>query len=87
MTDVNKLPLVPTGTEMQTSETGSWRTFKPVVKGENCKKCGLCVMYCPDGVIFRTDDAVEIDYTFCKGCGVCAKECPTKAIEMILEEG
>jgi 2-oxoacid:acceptor oxidoreductase delta subunit (pyruvate/2-ketoisovalerate family) len=83
---MKKLPLVPIGTEVQSAETGSWRTYKPVVKKEACKKCGLCIMFCPDGVIFKTEDGVEVDYVFCKGCGICAKECPTKAIEMILEE-
>ena len=83
---MKKLPLVPIGTEMQSEETGSWRTFRPNVKKAVCNKCGLCVMFCPDGVIFKTEDGVEVDYVFCKGCGVCAKECPTKAIEMVLEE-
>ncbi|MGD0159309.1 MAG: 4Fe-4S binding protein [Candidatus Bathyarchaeia archaeon] len=83
---MKKLPLVPIGTEIESAETGSWRTFKPVVKKETCNKCGLCVMFCPDGVILKTKDGIEIDYVFCKGCGICARECPSKALEMILEE-
>jgi len=64
-------------------KTGSWRTFQPVVDREKCNECGLCAMYCPDGVI---DADLKIDLDFCKGCGICAKECPKNAIEMIREE-
>ena len=63
-------------------ETGTWRVFKPVVDREKCNSCGMCAMYCPDGVI---DSAYEIDLVFCKGCGICANECPKKAIAMVRE--
>ena len=63
-------------------ETGDWRTFRPIIK-EGCNKCGICWMYCPEGVIKRRDDgSFEIDYSYCKGCGICAKECPSNNIEM-----
>jgi 2-oxoacid:acceptor oxidoreductase delta subunit (pyruvate/2-ketoisovalerate family) len=66
--------------------TGDWRTFKPVIDQENCNKCGICWMFCPEGVIKKKDDdCFEIDYIYCKGCGICAKECPTKNIKMIRE--
>ncbi len=66
-------------------ETGDWRTFRPVIK-EGCTKCGICWMYCPEGVIERKEDgSFEIDLRYCKGCGICAKECPTKNIEMVRE--
>jgi len=64
-------------------QTGTWRVFKPVVDREKCNACGLCAMYCPDGVI---DEDLHIDLRFCKGCGICANECPKKAIEMVREE-
>lgn len=64
-------------------KTGSWRVFRPVVDREKCNNCGLCGMYCPDGVI---DEDLTIDLVFCKGCGVCANECPKKAITMEREE-
>ena len=68
--------------------TGNWRIFRPVIRKENCKKCLLCWLYCPDGVI-RVDEEgyPEINYHFCKGCGICANECPAKAIEMMEESG
>ncbi len=65
--------------------TGDWRTFRPLILA-GCNKCGICWMYCPEGVIKqREDGSFIIDYTYCKGCGICAKECPTKNIEMIRE--
>lgn len=62
--------------------TGTWRVFRPVVDKEACNSCGMCAMYCPDGVI---NDEYEIDLVFCKGCGICAAECPKKAITMVRE--
>lgn len=65
-------------------ETGSWRTFKPVVDAGKCNGCGLCWVYCPDAAIIK-EKPVSIDYRYCKGCGICANECPQKAIEMLPE--
>ena len=64
-------------------KTGAWRTFRPVIDPEQCNKCGLCSLYCPEGVI---SEDLKIDYDFCKGCGICAEECPKKAIRMEREE-
>ncbi|MCX6693715.1 MAG: 4Fe-4S binding protein [Methanomicrobiales archaeon] len=64
-------------------KTGSWRVFRPVMNREKCNACGLCEMYCPDGVISKD---LEVDLTFCKGCWICAHECPKSAIEMFREE-
>jgi pyruvate ferredoxin oxidoreductase delta subunit len=64
-------------------KTGAWRTFRPVIDPEKCSKCGLCSLYCPEGVI---SEDFKIDYDFCKGCGICENECPKKAIRMEREE-
>jgi pyruvate ferredoxin oxidoreductase delta subunit len=63
-------------------KTGTWRTFKPVLDAESCKKCGNCVLYCPEACIDRD---LDIDYDYCKGCGICANECPSKSIKMVRE--
>jgi len=69
-----------------TDSVAHWRDFRPVVNLEKCRKCWLCVVYCPEGVILQSPVGPKIDYEFCKGCGVCANECPVKAIEMVREE-
>ncbi len=66
-------------------ETGSWRTFKPIVVAEKCTGCGLCWLFCPEPAIFE-GKPVKIDLRYCKGCGICSNECPVKAIIMV-EEG
>jgi len=82
------IPITNLGTNKTTvlMNTGTWRTFKPVVDSDTCIKCGTCVTFCPEGIITLGDEGAEIDYYFCKGCGVCANECPVKAIEMVKEE-
>jgi pyruvate ferredoxin oxidoreductase delta subunit len=66
-------------------KTGSWRVKKPVFKHDKCTDCRICVMVCPDGVIFGEDKKYHANMEFCKGCGICAEECPVKDIEMVLE--
>ena len=66
-------------------KTGSWRVKKPVFKHDKCTDCRICVMVCPDGVIFGEDKKYWADMEFCKGCGICAEECPVDDIEMELE--
>lgn len=60
-------------------KTGSWRTFRPVWKEENCIQCLFCWMFCPDmSVIVKDGKMVGFDYDYCKGCGICELECPGK---------
>jgi len=76
----------PTGTNYQAGhlvdKNAGWRTFRPVIDKETCVNCLVCYLVCPDGVIFKSEDKVDIDYDFCKGCGVCANECNVDAIKM-----
>ena len=60
-------------------KTGGWRTFRPVIEPDQCSKCGLCSLYCPEAAI---SEDLNIDYDFCKGCGICARECKPKAIKI-----
>ncbi len=67
--------------------TGLWRTMRPVIDYEACKKCWwICGSYCPDGDIKVTEEGLpSIDYEHCKGCLVCVAQCPTHAIAAIPE--
>ena len=47
-----------------------------------CTQCDTCLIYCPDGVIARSEDGYRIDTDYCKGCGMCVAECPRSAMEM-----
>jgi 2-oxoacid:acceptor oxidoreductase gamma subunit (pyruvate/2-ketoisovalerate family) len=48
----------------------------------HCTHCDTCLLYCPDGVIRRSEDGYRIDVNYCKGCGMCVAECPRSAMEM-----
>ncbi|RLF87236.1 ferredoxin [Thermococci archaeon] len=79
-----EIPVIPVR-EIGSEPVAHWRVMKPVVKYEICKKCWVCVQYCPEGVIKESESGPIIDYRFCKGCGICANECPVKAIVMVRE--
>jgi len=67
-------------------ETGTWRTWKPVLNIENCVHCLRCWILCPDEAFLLKDGKTpsgkprkeidSINYYHCKGCGLCVKECP-----------
>ena len=42
-----------------------------------CTGCDTCVVYCPEGVLRRTEGGLpEADLDYCKGCGLCVATCP-----------
>lgn len=55
------------------------RKERPVVDDAACSMCGLCWIYCPEGIISR-DTHIRINYEYCRGCGICVEECPKHAI-------
>jgi len=67
--------------------TGLWRTLRPIVDTERCRKCvWVCGSLCPDGVIFPdVEGHAAIDFDHCKGCLVCLAQCPWHAIEAVPE--
>jgi len=68
--------------------TGDWRSQRPVTDKEECIKCGLCWIYCPDMAYDQNEEGYfEVNLEYCKGCGICAHECPKDAITMVPEEG
>lgn len=67
-------------------ETGDWRILRPVIRADACVRCGLCHVFCPEGVISLSDDGLpEIDYHHCKGCLICLAQCPAHAIDAVPE--
>lgn len=79
----------PCATVFVATNTGSWRTHRPVVNQQECNRCGKCARYCPSDLITmdRKDRSVDvaIDMRYCKGCGICADVCPIQVIEMVPE--
>jgi pyruvate ferredoxin oxidoreductase gamma subunit len=67
--------------------TGLWRTVRPVIDYERCRRCHwVCSTLCPDAAIsVRADQAPEIDYDHCKGCNICVAVCPSHAIRSVPE--
>lgn len=68
-------------------KTGLWRTQRPVIDYERCRRCWwVCSNFCPDSAIkLRADGSPEIDYEHCKGCMICVAQCPSHAITAIAE--
>ena len=68
-------------------KTGTWRSLRPVVDKDQCIRCGVCWLYCPDAAINRSEDGdFQADLEYCKGCGICVRECPVGCISMVIEE-
>jgi len=47
-----------------------------------CKKCGICVAFCPKKAIETSKSSYPVvrDATKCNGCGLCEMRCPDFAI-------
>ncbi len=67
--------------------TGLWRTMRPVIDTERCKRCWwVCSSLCPDSAIAVGEDGYpRVDYDHCKGCMICVAQCPAHAIGAIAE--
>lgn len=69
------------------NETGSWRTFRPILDKQKCSGCLNCYNVCPENAIHVKNDRVDkIDYNFCKGCLICVRECPAHTMKAEKEE-
>jgi len=78
---------VPATSEL--SNTGVWRTHRPVIDYVLCNRCSwVCSTLCPDSAIeIEPDHTPRIDYDHCKGCMVCVAVCPPHEISAALETG
>ncbi len=68
--------------------TGLWRTVRPVIDYERCRRCAwICSTLCPDSTIRVNEEGFpQIDYEHCKGCLICMTSCPSHAIRAVPEE-
>jgi len=80
-------PAVHGGATSVQVRTGLWRTMRPVIDYERCRRCNwVCSSFCPDNAISVADDGRPIiDLDHCKGCMICVAQCPPHAIEAIPE--
>lgn len=47
----------------------------PAVDAKMCKKCGACIVVCPENAISYVDGIPRIDIKKCVGCGQCVAAC------------
>lgn len=80
-------PAIHAGLTSVEVKTGLWRTLRPVIDYDRCKRCWwVCSTFCPDSAILVTaGGSPQIDYDHCKGCMICVAQCPSHAIEAIWE--
>jgi len=59
----------------------------PVIDGERCSPCGICVDVCPEDVFFESKPG-EIPVVAypdeCYHCSACVMDCPTEAITLYI---
>jgi pyruvate ferredoxin oxidoreductase gamma subunit len=81
-------PAIFTPATSELVPTGQWRTVRPVIDYERCRRCAwICSTLCPDGVISLNEAGFPvIDYRHCKGCLICMSSCPSHAIRAVPEE-
>ncbi len=80
-------PSIPATLTSVEVRTGLWRTLRPVIDYERCRRCWwVCSTFCPDDAITVSKDGTpRIDYDHCKGCLICVAQCPPHAIGSIPE--
>jgi pyruvate ferredoxin oxidoreductase gamma subunit len=67
--------------------TGLWRTMRPVIDRDRCRRCvWVCGEFCPDNaIVVDAEGFPSVDYDHCKGCLICVAQCPTHAIRAVPE--
>ncbi|MEJ2091466.1 MAG: 2-oxoacid:acceptor oxidoreductase family protein [Syntrophobacterales bacterium] len=81
-------PIIHAPATSEQVPTGLWRTMRPVIDYDRCKRCAwICSTLCPDSTISVNEEGYpEIDYQHCKGCLICMSSCPSHAIRAIPEQ-
>lgn len=68
---------------VEIKDTGE-KTQVVTIDEEACTGCGLCVEYCPKGVVFIQDDKAY-KCELCQGDPACVKHCPKGALKLMVE--
>jgi pyruvate ferredoxin oxidoreductase gamma subunit len=81
-------PAIHTAASSEKLKTGLWRTQRPVIDYNRCKRCWwVCSTFCPESAISLNEEGFpQIDYEHCKGCMICMAQCPSHAIKAIAEQ-
>jgi len=60
---------------------------KPVFDPARCKRCGVCVRFCPFGAIAQKQDGMPYlaKPELCTSCRLCQDMCPDWAIRLVPE--
>lgn len=57
--------------------------LNPVIDGNLCTGCGLCVERCAFAALMLNDEGIaQLDEIACEGCALCSRVCPAEAIQM-----
>ena len=61
------------------------KRFSQIIFRDWCKACGICIAFCPNGVIGKDDDGgpLIIQPDACSGCRFCELHCPDFAITIV----
>ncbi len=81
-------PVIEIPATSEEMPTGLWRTLRPVIDYERCRRCvWICSTLCPEtNISLNQEGYPEIDYEHCKGCLICMAQCPRHAIRAVPEE-
>lgn len=59
------------------------RSFRVKINFDRCKGCGICVAFCPKGVLVMARGKSSVkNQTACIGCVKCEMLCPDFAIQV-----
>lgn len=82
------MPSVKTGLPQQTDEKAKIARYRITIYDAWCKRCGICVEFCPKNVL--TNDQLGTPTPThpekCIGCTQCVLHCPDFAITVSVEE-
>lgn len=65
-------PMAASQGSMRTNKTASWRSIRPIIDEEKCKRCMICWKFCPEPAIFPTDPPT-IDYDYARDAASASK--------------